>query len=142
VDSDGFVPCVVVEATRVASNIPPCDQRPGRTPVELGAEVDVDARATLADSGHCGPGTGVDCSDFELCEIAQLDGAARDRCLNEVEESDDGFCYIDAFQEIGNPTLLGRCPESQQQLLRFVGANGGTPTPGAVTLIGCYAPGP
>jgi hypothetical protein len=140
---NGFVPCAVVETTRAdAAGVEPCASRTGRTPVEMGSQLDTAVRKQLADSNLCGSGTGVDCNAFELCEINQLDGDARTRCLNEVQESDDGYCYVDPLpppqgQMIGNETLVARCPDTQKRLLRFVGANGNTPVTGSITFVAC-----
>lgn len=47
----------------------------------------------------------------------------------------DGFCYLSQNSGIGNPALLGPCPEDQKQALRFVGA--GSPDPTSIVYIAC-----
>jgi hypothetical protein len=54
-----------------------------------------------------------------------------------VRESDDGFCYIDVDQGVGNEDLVLACPDGARRRLRMVGANENTPVSGAVTFMVC-----
>jgi hypothetical protein len=46
----------------------------------------------------------------------------------------DGWCYIDATEDVGNPALVSNCPSTDQRKIRFVGA--GTPT-GSAYYVTC-----
>lgn len=126
-DENKQVPCTVIEAKDVnpgevgACNA--CDS-PGRRPVAQGHETLVDAaKKDLA----CQDG-GCNC----FCEVAPLEGAAQEACQNKVSasftdpatgEEAHGYCYIDAnaTPAVGNPALVSGCPETERQMIRFMG---------------------
>jgi hypothetical protein len=132
------VPCTVVEAL-----IPPpggmcgvCGED-GRRPLE-GATANVEDAVfeELEAKGLCGEGTGVNCAEYCMCEIIQFTGQELANCQGQVIDSDtqSGYCYVDAQSPAG-PELLKDCPDTQQQIIRFMGED--TPKAGAIGFIAC-----
>jgi hypothetical protein len=134
VEGDGTLACTVIEA---------------RLPDEAGCSCGAAGHAELSSSSvrsfvegelssrnHCGDVTGIDCSDYCLCEIVELTGAEGDECRNFVGEAmGSGYCYVDPDRGYGNPELVASCPDSSRQLIRFVGD--GVPGPRSVALVTC-----
>jgi hypothetical protein len=148
----GGVMVIIVEATAE-----PCDcSRPGRAvvaPDEIAA-----VREELVPTGVCAGSTGISCSDYCGCRILELAGSSSEptsplyACQNQTTVTDAslvGYCYIDLGHvdengmpaPIGNPELVADCAPTQQQRIRFIGAD--TPLPGAnVFLVAGSAPNP
>jgi hypothetical protein len=94
--------------------------------------------------------TGVDCSDYCGCRILEVAGSSSDpssplyACQNQTTVSDAsvvGYCYIAPGRvdqngmpaPLGNPELVASCEATQNQRIRFVGAD--TPLPGARLFV-------
>jgi hypothetical protein len=140
-DDTGQVLCKVIEA----QNRPDCDCTvDGRGPTD--PQLLVPVRAQLQASGNCG-GTGQEsCNNWCTCEILQETQANLAACQSNQGNIPAGYCYVDANAK-NNPDVsvsavdgaLGKCPPTQQQLLRFVTGNNNVPTPaqGSVAFIAC-----
>jgi hypothetical protein len=132
------IPCHLVE-TRLPSSGASCScQTPGHidlTPADASVRRFVEDE--LVAGGYCGGATGVACSDYCLCEIAQLSGDEVTVCQNFVADPGTiyGFCYVDPDNGLGTPELVADCPETERQLIRFVGPD--VPAPGATTFLVC-----
>jgi hypothetical protein len=136
-NSDGELPCVVVEAEATTpGRVCSCDAE-SRSPAS--AEASAMVRRRLQERLECdAPGT-PSCASLCLCELAQSSGGALTQCLNdEVGPQVPGYCYVHPFGESpsGNPELVAGCADGQKQLLRFVGKE--TPRPGATAVIACF----
>ena len=82
--------------------------------------------------------TGLPCTEYDLCEIQQLEGPDRDLCLSTRDYPGDGsappgYCYVDDGNDLAG--LLGSCPTGQPRKLQFVGTN--TPLSGSLSFIVC-----
>lgn len=148
VESDGSVPCLVVETMRPDVGTLNC-QAPGRT--EVPANLIASVRNHLNDSDVCGGRTEVACDQMHMCAIDQLKGDALSQCLIDPGEpstfANAGFCYIDPAKqdeqgrytaggdENGNNPIVNDCPATQRRLLRFVGAD--TPAANTTTFVAC-----
>ena len=112
--------CVVLEAR---SGPCECDAGAGRSPLagSIGRRA-IDALEYEPESA--------DWACF--CEIERLGGAARKRCLTQLDSAsvESGWCYVDAAASppIGEPELTSACPEGEKRLVRFVGE--ASPAPG------------
>ena len=87
--------------------------------------------------GDCGGDTNIACSSYCYCEIERLSGAELDICLNSLTDPGGiyGYCYVDPNEGVGNPGLIAACPDTQPQIIRFLGEN--VPSPGAASFIAC-----
>lgn len=148
VESDGSVPCALVETMRPDVGTLDC-QRLGRK--EVPEKLVPAVRNHLDESNICGGRTGVSCDTMHMCAIDQLIGDPRDACLNNPGDPnlfpDAGFCYIDPAKkdeqgnyiaggdENGRNPIVDDCPATQRRLLRFVGAD--TPAANTNTFVAC-----
>jgi hypothetical protein len=85
----------------------------------------------------CGDASGVACGSYCMCEIQQLAGGELDTCQNSATDPMTGifgYCYVDRTSQAAD-VLLADCPESQKQIIRFLGAD--VPRPRAVAFIAC-----
>jgi hypothetical protein len=131
VDDAGRVPCTIIEAVPTTCT---CDAARGRASVS--DVMDAAVRGHLELTSDCGGTTGVDCSDFCLCAIIQLEGSALTACQNDSTATDPpGFCYIDPSQNAGAAELVSDCPETTKRRFRFLGSD--TPATDALTFIAC-----
>ena len=71
-----------------------------------------------------------------MCEIQQFAGGDLNTCQNVATDAGSiyGYCYVDATSQAAD-TLLADCPESEQQIIRFMGQD--VPRPRAVAFIAC-----
>jgi hypothetical protein len=128
VDSDGMVPCVVVEAFKGAGKCD-CQGQPGRIaadPTLLTPEIE--------EAGDC------------FCEMLQIDKPqAQELCKTSPDPggaAGHGWCYIDPAQGAdGKPDkrqcgLVAKCPATERRLIKFVDA-ASEPRPGATAFIMC-----
>ena len=103
----------------------------------------------------CGAGLEVscDCADPLITQLANdggpstpqecqqsLDQPGHDLCACQYTPPDqsidaDGWCYVDAQSNIGNPEIVASCPATEQRILRFVGE--GAPRSGSTVFITC-----
>jgi hypothetical protein len=111
VDDDGRVACTLLE---VRENVD-CSDYPNRDDA-----TSEDASAVRADLEALGVCRGSACDDLGVCELQQLSGRALERCQNDPEESDDGYCYVDPGQGVGSESLVDACPSGQSRRLRRV----------------------
>ncbi len=150
-DAQGQVACLMIEAIRVdAGQENACNQcdGDGRDPIDAQAGHDA-AVATIQEEN---PDSGFNC----FCEITQLandggpstpqecqqslDQPGHDLCACQYTTPDqsidvDGWCYVDAQSNLGNPEIVARCPATEQRILRFVGD--GAPRSGSTVFITC-----
>ena len=129
---DDQIPCRVVEAFSAQE----CScNLPGRTAVSSSMRGNVDDG--LHAQALCGGNTGVSCSDYCMCEIQQFEAAELVACqfLDTDPGTQSGFCYVEPDRGIGSPSLVASCPDTQRQLLRFMGSN--VPRPGSVPFLVC-----
>jgi hypothetical protein len=135
VTENGEVPCTVVEASLQGGDCT-CDASRGRVARTSGT-IAAAVREELAALSLCGDITGVSCSDYCICDVRQLSGSELDECQNSVSPPSVsyGYCYVDPDNGIGNPDLVATCPETQRQIIRFVGEE--FPAPGAAGFIAC-----
>jgi len=135
-ENAGSVPCRIIEA-KPPSGAPcsPCDASTGRSEVLSGFRGAIEDE--LQAKGLCAGDTEIMCSSHCLCEIKQLAGAELETCLNSVEDPGGihGYCYVDPDEGFGNPELVAACPDTQRQIIRFLGEN--VPSPGANAFIAC-----
>jgi len=150
VEEDGTVPCTLVEttpkpptdpATGAQLACPPCEAQFARK--VPGDKLNAVVRGQLAlEAGKpCGPEDPT-CSQACLCEVQQVqkvDGANATEALRICREDEDaagveGWCYIDADQDVGNPALVANCPATEKRLLRFVGRG---LAPNTTTFVAC-----
>jgi hypothetical protein len=133
-ESSGQIPCSVVE-TRFPDGGGGCScSLPGRS--NLGSEEIAGAiEEELIALSLCGGATGVECSDYCMCEIEQFSGSELQTC--QLVPSDPltqyGFCYVD--ESSGDPALLANCPATQRQIIRFMGAD--VPAPRSIAFVAC-----
>jgi hypothetical protein len=131
----GKVACSVIEAVPTAGAECSCDPTKGRAPV-TSADLARGARDGLEQMRNCGPGTGVECSSYCLCEVEQLTGEKRDACLAGSTDADlYGYCYVDAELGIGDPRLVENCEPNKKRVLRWVGED--MPANGSTMLMAC-----
>jgi hypothetical protein len=135
-EADG-VPCTVVEAL-----IPPpggacvCDAA-GRRPLEgETASVRGAVEDELIAKGICGDTVGLPCENYCMCEIIQFTGQELVNCQSQPQDNNmqNGYCYVDRTAPAAG-TLLADCPDTQQQIIRFMGDD--TPKAGAIGFIAC-----
>jgi hypothetical protein len=79
-----------------------------------------------------------------FCEVPQLEDEQLQACRDDISDEPQldgkpvsGFCYVDATTDppTGNPALVENCPETEQHLIRLVGA--GRPSTGATVFMTC-----
>jgi hypothetical protein len=132
---DGRVGCRIVEAERPTDSAPLGCERPARSAVDPALTESV--RERLLRGNYCD--SEAECAQFSLCEIDQLqattDPAGLESCLNDDVPVGDGWCYIDEARDLGNPDLLGRCPDTARRTVRYSGA--GKPIKNSVTVVSC-----
>ena len=154
-DADGAPTCTIFEVG-APDAIEDCAV-PGRE------EVTPSLRSTLeralASDGWCGEGSSqTPCGELTLCTLLPAAGSDADACLNDPMATGEGYCYLDAMQDldgdgvlsctvsnpqadcVGNPELLASCPDTARRALRFL-SDGDTATPraGAHLYLGCAA---
>ncbi len=126
-DQNGQVLCKVIEAQKSGCN---CGL-PGRGDAD--PKILAAVQAQLEQSGNCGKTGQVPCASWCECEIKQYTGDTLASCQTGAAIGTPGYCYVDK-----DPTLLAKCPATQQQLLRFQGTpDAPTPANGSVAFIAC-----
>lgn len=115
---DGRVPCSVVE---VRSMPCACDATLG---MQAAPPALSDAVWRLFTGSRAAGGSGSladTCTDWCVCELAQLSGDALHACQTEPNvDSPPGYCYIDAEDNPASSTLLAACPALEKRALRFL----------------------
>lgn len=124
-DSEGNVPCLVLEASATNGNCvcdPPRVAIPSDSP-KYNAVKAAQNDPFANDQWDC------------FCEIQQLTGDDRDACQTQQDAQVDGWCYVDPAAGAGSPDLVANCPPNEKRIVRFVG--GGEPQSGATVFITC-----
>jgi hypothetical protein len=132
-ESSGQIPCTLVETQHSGGAGCSCSS-PGRS--NLGSETLTGAiQDELIASNLCGGNTGVECSDYCMCEIEQFSGAELDACQNVPTDAGNqfGFCYVD--ESTGDAALLAACPATERQIIRFMGPD--VPAPRSLAIVAC-----
>jgi hypothetical protein len=137
-EESGDVPCTVVEAF-----LPPegtaCEcTMPGRRVLE-GEKKGVEGavKDELRALSLCGGSSGVNCDRYCMCEIVQFEGAELNTCQTSATDPMNiyGYCYVDGNNPNHNDELVADCPDTQQQIIRFLGPD--VPRPRALGFIAC-----
>ncbi len=135
-DSEGNVPCLVIEAAATAGSCN-CDSD-GRAaiPEQLDGAPNPTYNAVLAAKEDPFANPNWDC----FCEIQQLTGDQRETCQNDTDPQStgqgDGWCYVDpSVDQTANPEIVATCPDAERRLVRFVGA--GDPRTGSTVFVTC-----
>ena len=139
----GTVPCKVIEAIAPQPGLTEAElcATPGR--VLLEAELRGPAEKEVREAGRCDAELYPSCSELVMCRVlpAQTEGeAALAACQNDSTPVANGFCYVDATQQIGNPDLVAGCPETKKRLVRLVSSDpddNPMPRKGATVLVAC-----
>jgi hypothetical protein len=137
---DGTVACNLVETIpQPANGTCNCDPAAARrvpSPV-----LDAVVRAQLANERGEPCGTDENCLNACLCEVLQVQQVptnppdALNVCRqDESAQGVEGWCYVDADQNLGNPALVQNCPATSKRVLRFVGRGLG---PNTTTFVAC-----
>jgi hypothetical protein len=138
--ADGTVACNLVETIPQPEGACVCDPNFGRR--EPDEVLDSVVRGQLASERNSPCGTGdPTCTRACLCEVLQVQQVTGnpDNALDVCQENEDaagveGWCYVDADQDLGNPALVENCPATQRRLLRFVGRG---LEPNSTTFVAC-----
>ena len=137
-EESGDVPCTVVEAF-----LPPegtaceCTLQGRRLLEGKTAEVRGAVEDELRALSLCGGSSGVACDRYCMCEIIQFEGAQLNTCQTSATDPMDiyGYCYVDGNNPAHNDQLVADCPDTQQQIIRFLGPD--VPRPKALGFIAC-----
>ncbi len=131
------VPCTVVEAYIPNDGQCVCSAN-GRAALEGDkAKVRGAVEDELIALSLCGGDTHVSCGKYCMCEIQQFTGQALQTCQNQVNDDGSiyGYCYVDPDNGQGSPDLVADCPDTQRQIIRFMGDD--VPRTGALGFIAC-----
>jgi hypothetical protein len=130
VDAAGDVSCTLIEVQPDAGGICDCSAEQARGEVPSSSRAMIEAR--MSERGLC---AGAACQAACACTITRLDGDAQLDCENNEASAANGWCYVAADQNIGNPELVSSCPEGSPRTLRVLGQ--GQPRNGASVLVVC-----
>ena len=134
------VPCIVVESYLPAQGEQcNCTNMPGRAALTDANKGVVPAVEEELKAGSlCGGSSGISCKSYCMCEIQQFTGPQLTECRENAQDSGDqqhGYCYVQEGQDNANPTLTADCPDTQTQIIRFMGND--VPRPRALAFIAC-----
>lgn len=144
-DSNGQVPCLVLEARRVdEAQTAACNActDPGREPLKADEAAAIDA--AKEDPIYTSAQWNCFCKITQTLNISDQQNnldACQDKVenppLNAAGEEVNGWCYVDATTTptIGNIEIVKNCPETEKRIVRFVGE--GAAKPGATLFISC-----
>ena len=134
------VPCIVVE-----SYLPGmgeqcnCTNMPGRADLTDEKKGVIPAVEDELTAGRlCGRGTGVSCNSYCMCELQQFTGDELNDCRTidpDPGSKQYGYCYVQEGKDGANPSLTADCPDTQPQIIRFMGND--VPRPRALAFIAC-----
>ena len=130
------LPCKVVEAFLPGPDGSCACTLPGRSDLSTD-KLRPAVEDELVTGALCGGSSGVPCGNYCMCEIQQLQGGDLDTCRNSATDpmmGVYGYCYVDENAGAAE-TLLADCPESEQQIIRFMGQD--VPRPRAIAFIAC-----
>jgi hypothetical protein len=137
---DGTVACNLVETKPQPDGPCVCDPNSARRVPDPLLDSVVRGQLAAERVSPCGPNDEA-CNNACLCEVLQVQqvdrnpAGALDSCRNDLEVNGvEGWCYVDADREIGNPELVENCPPTQKRLLRFVGRG---LEPNTTTFVAC-----
>jgi len=138
--ADKTVACTLVETTPQPDGACVCDPAIARRAPDPQVDAVVRGQLAIQRGTPCGDNDKT-CAKACLCEVQQVQQVqgADPRALQICQQDDDatgveGWCYIDADQQIGNPDLVKNCPATQRRLLRFVGRG---LQPNTTTFVAC-----
>ena len=136
---DGTVACNLVETIPRPEGPCVCDPNFARRAPD--AVLDQVVRSQLASERGSPCGDDQNCQQACLCEVLQVQQVetnpanALDVCQQDPDASGvEGWCYVDADRDIGNPELVENCPATQRRVLRFVGRG---LEPNTTTFVAC-----
>ncbi|HVR21141.1 MAG TPA: hypothetical protein VMS65_15620, partial [Polyangiaceae bacterium] len=139
------VPCIVVESfvspdgAAASDGACDCTNLPGRSVLSDEKKGVIPAvHEELRAGSLCGGKTGVPCANYCMCEIQQFSGGELDACRTVDPDPGTlqyGYCYVKEGENGANPTLTADCPNTQTQILRFMGND--VPRPRALAFIAC-----
>ncbi|HEX6277837.1 MAG TPA: hypothetical protein VFZ53_32565, partial [Polyangiaceae bacterium] len=136
VAEEAGVPCKVIEAFQPDQAGCNCNQ-PGR--IDLASQGVVPAvHEELRVGSLCGGNSGVSCDSYCMCEIQQFTGGELATCREEEIDPGDqqyGYCYVEEGKDNAHPALTADCPDTQPQIIRFMGTD--VPRPRALAFIAC-----
>jgi hypothetical protein len=142
-DQEGQVLCQVGVVTAVAANgVCVCDASQNLTAMSVSVGQAVARKAEQL--GSCGANTGVDCRHLCVCDLQQASGGPLVQCQTDtttpITEMLPGFCYVDAIGSpfIGDPAIVGSCPNGSQRMLRITGPAPAQPAP--LLFLACSEP--
>jgi hypothetical protein len=129
------LPCKVVEAFLPGSDGVCACNLEGRTDLSTD-KIRASVEDELIAGSLCGGTSEVPCDRYCMCEIQQFTGAELSQCQTDATDNGmiNGYCYVDSTSPAAD-VLLADCPESQQQIIRFMGPD--VPRPRAVAFIAC-----
>jgi hypothetical protein len=138
-NGDGQVQCLIVEA-RKTQDAAQC-QAACSGPARSGPLPDANPAVKKAKTDLQAEAQGWNC----FCEITQAAGDDLQSCqytksgdaiLNNGQPV-DGWCYIDAAATppVGDPSVVAKCPSTEQRIIRFAGA--ANAAPGSTLFITC-----
>jgi hypothetical protein len=134
------VPCIVVESFQPgADGSCSCTNMPGRADLtDENKGVIPAVHEELRAGSLCGGKSGVSCASYCMCEIEQFSGDQLNACRTidpDPGNAQYGYCYVKEGQDGANPTLTADCPDTQTQIIRFMGND--VPRPRALAFIAC-----
>jgi hypothetical protein len=136
------IPCSIIEVRPIPmGGQPNCDAVPGRETPPPGVVDPV--RARLRQIGFCGVPNKPSCEagqSLYFCKIKESNGPTSNCNQNEAP-NDVGWCYVDPtapHHENDDPSLVAKCPATQQRIIRFVDPMNDTPAHDATVLIACF----
>ncbi len=136
-DSEGNVPCLILEARNTQGGACVCDPNKAR------AEITDASKAKAIEIAKQDPAAAKSGWDY-FCEITQTSGDARAACQDDANNPPllngqpvSGWCYVDATTTpaTGNPEIVSKCPENEKRIIRFVGDGEGET--GSTLFITC-----
>ena len=137
--ADDTVSCNLVEAIPQPEG--PCVCNPTIARAEPSPVVASVVRGQLAIERGDPCGADESCSRACLCEVLQVQNVpsnptnALEVCREDPDAAGvEGWCYVDADQEVGNPELVENCRPTERRILRFVGSG---LSPNTTTFVAC-----
>jgi hypothetical protein len=137
---DGTVACNLVETIPQPEGPCVCDPNYARRAPDPVLDSVVRGQLAGERTSACGADD-PNCLGACLCEVLQVQQVesnppnALDVCRQDEDASGvEGWCYVDADQNLGNPALVENCPATQRRVLRFVGRG---LEPNTTTFVAC-----
>ena len=138
--TDGTVACNLVETIPQPDSPCNCDPTIARRTPDPVLDSVVRGQLSNERGQPCGEND-PNCQSACLCEVLQVQQVtsnppnALEVCRNDPNASGvEGWCYVDADQDLGSDELVENCPATQRRLLRFVGRG---LEPNTTTFVAC-----